>query len=760
LNENIKLIITKFFRRNAFWCLRLVSPRFTSKKTQKKALLTGILLAFFVTAMLLHTDFSSFNLYEEAYDTSENLQSPDLHNRATYVTDSEENWIINGTFEDTPDPWNNETYDTGSYSNFMTTYWTGDPTHQNETGLGESNILLRIDGYWWINKYYYDQGDKAWWNQTVMVDRQTQIPETAESAKIEFKYYVMAADNETKLRDRIMLKFWINDSVVWERSLKELTGPGSGWTYVKITSVEEAGGILLSKWLNQLLPTYLEFKVELVVITAGNSAEDLSNTTQIYVDNIDLIIKSEDTNYNLPIEVTSKYGDQANFSVYYTYFDSSENKLKLVENAQIEITYNGTPWMGGCTVEKHTDPVLSSYMVTLQTPQTIELGTYYPIWINASSPGFERQRFPIKVNVVSVPTILNADTISLTKEIGKTAMFQVMFSDDQGSGIMGANLTYEWDHGSGQLVEEGDGVYSLTIDTSSLNKGTYYINITAYLENYESQLLRLSLVILPLETDFMDQILDYLPYLILLVIGAFASVVIAQTYFVRKQERLDRKNIRRIMVIWESFALYDQIPSETIAEGSGMDKDLVSGFFTAIKDITAEVAGTILETMKVYPAHPYYFVYTGKFYCVLILSDKPSPRLEEKLLLFAENVKEKYAELYLSDLLGVLEVKLDLDEEVMRIFGITPSTALQDMVTVSLSYEEIDRLKVKDDVKAVLIAGRVLADQKKEFPLGELIQVATAELSGDTRTTHEAVIEAIRRDLLIVTKKAIQKEEK
>ncbi|MEX2720432.1 MAG: hypothetical protein Q6362_003310, partial [Candidatus Wukongarchaeota archaeon] len=162
----------------------------------------------------------------------------------------------------------------------------------------------------------------------------------------------------------------------------------------------------------------------------------------------------------------------------------------------------------------------------------------------------------------------------------------------------------------------------------------------------------------------------------------------------------------------------------------------------------------------VYPAHPYYFVYTGKFYCVLILSDKPSPRLEEKLLLFAENVKEKYAELYLSDLLGVLEVKLDLDEEVMRIFGITPSTALQDMVTVSLSYEEIDRLKVKDDVKAVLITGRVLADQKKEFPLGELIQVATAELSGDTRTTHEAVIEAIRRDLLIVTKKAIQKEEK
>ena len=75
----------------------------------------------------------------------------------------------------------------------------------------------------------------------------------------------------------------------------------------------------------------MEFKVELVVLTDGNSGDDLSNTTQIYVDNIGLIIESEDTNYNLPIEVTSSYSDQVNFSVYYTYFDSSEMKLKLVE---------------------------------------------------------------------------------------------------------------------------------------------------------------------------------------------------------------------------------------------------------------------------------------------------------------------------------------------------------------------------------------------------------------------------------------------
>ncbi|MFX0185481.1 MAG: hypothetical protein ACFE95_20550 [Candidatus Hodarchaeota archaeon] len=367
-----------------------------------------------------------------------------------------------------------------------------------------------------------------------------------------------------------------------------------------------------------------------------------------------------------------------------------------------------------------------------------------------------------------ISTTLIADEITLTVEPGETANFTVMYMDfNQGSGIEGANLTYLWDYGSGQFVEEGDGFYKLTLNTSSLDEGTYYINVTASLENYEAKFLQISLVIITPKIGFLDQLLDYLPYIFVLILAAICSITVEQRYLVRKQEQSDREKIRRIMIVWESFTLYDQTPSEAVAEESMMDKDLVSGFFTAIKDITAEVSGTTLDTRKVYPNHPYYFVYSGMFYCVLILNDKPSPRLERKLLCFAkvveekygENIKEQYAEDYASALIGVPEMQLDLDEEVMKIFKITPATALQNIITVSLSKEEIDKAKVSEDVKIVLMAGCVLTDQKEKFPLKELIRSASNYL-GDIRTAHSAILEALEAGLITVLKKAeIPKEE-
>jgi len=355
----------------------------------------------------------------------------------------------------------------------------------------------------------------------------------------------------------------------------------------------------------------------------------------------------------------------------------------------------------------------------------------------------------------TMPTALNAYETSLTKEIGETAVFSLTFININGSGITGANLTYVWEYGSGQLVEVGDGVYELTIKTSSLDEGTYYINVTAFLEDYEVQSLQLSLVI---KAAFIDQLLDYLPYLILLAIGGFASIITMRSYSARKQELLDREMIRRIMVVRKSFALYDQIPSEVIAEGDFVDKELVSGFFTAIKNITEEVAGVTLEAMKVYPNHPYYFVDTGTFYCVLILSDKPSRRLEEKLVYFAEVVKEKYGNIYSSDTFGVIEMRLNLDEEVIRIFGITPMAILQDIVTVSLSYDAIEQIRVGDDVKAVLMAGHALTDQLGRFPLEELIRSASEAL-GDTRMAHSAVLEALELGLVaVLERKSIPEE--
>ena len=274
----------------------------------------------------------------------------------------------------------------------------------------------------------------------------------------------------------------------------------------------------------------------------------------------------------------------------------------------------------------------------------------------------------------------------------------------------------------------------------------------------------------------------------LLLLGLFAVLGVSLLVFAQKRkisavevEFDEKEKIRRVMVVWESFALYDQIPHKVIAEGRVVDKELVSGFFTAIKYLAEEVAGTTLETMKVYFSHPYYFVYTGKFYCVLILGDKPSPNLEEKLLEFARIVEEKYGkiveeeywEAYASGLLFVTEIRLDLDEEVsqifgiipyfdeeiMKFFGLTPLSKLHEIVTIFLSNEEIESLKVRDDVREVLMTGRDLTDKLGKFPLEKLIQ-NVADSLGDIRIAHSAVLEALEAGLItVVGKPVVPKEE-
>jgi len=314
-----------------------------------------------------------------------------------------------------------------------------------------------------------------------------------------------------------------------------------------------------------------------------------------------------------------------------------------------------------------------------------------------------------------------------------------------------------------------NGWHNITYYTASLDAGDFVLVIQVYNSEYgalgqEEVVLHIKNQVISQE-GFVDQLRDYLLYIVLLILGAFGSIAVARNYYARSQEWLDRQKIHRIMVVWEVFALYDQTPSEVITEGSLADKDLVSGLFTAIKDIAKDVSGATLETMKVYPNHPHYFVYTGEFYCVLILTDRPSPRLEEKLILFARVVEEKYRgvveEKYGKSFFsgcGIPETRLDLDGEVMRIFGLIPITSLQDIVAVSLSYGEIDKLKVRDDVKKVLMTGRALTDKLGKFPLEKLIQVATNSL-GDIMRAHSAVLKVLKLGLItVVGKPTIPKE--
>ena len=197
-----------------------------------------------------------------------------------------------------------------------------------------------------------------------------------------------------------------------------------------------------------------------------------------------------ETNYDLSQAVVLvSYDDQANFSVYYNYYDGVS--WTKVPGAQVELSYLGATWSGGYIVQE----TANSYVVILNT-QGVDAGSYYPVWVNATAPGYESQKTTITVSVKGLPTSLIAEESTLTVEPGEDAVFEAIFNDNlHGEGITGANITYDWYGDSGQFEEVGDGVYRLTIPTNSLDEGTYYINVTASLKNYESQSLQFSLVI-------------------------------------------------------------------------------------------------------------------------------------------------------------------------------------------------------------------------------------------------------------------------
>ncbi|MFX0185479.1 MAG: hypothetical protein ACFE95_20540, partial [Candidatus Hodarchaeota archaeon] len=425
--------------------------------------------------------------------------------------------------------------------------------------------------------------------------------------------------------------------------------------------------------------------------------------------------------------------------------------------------------------ENSSTPAKSLYSVNFTIPLDFPVGDYRVVAVFQDSEiaptelGFYTTTFEISPKTVANIEFEKGEySATYGEKVSILFRFHYGETDLRADNIMLNGTIPQWSYAE-------NGWHNITYNTAFLDIGDCVLIIQVYNSEYTA----LGQVILHVseisQKGFVDQLLDNLIYIGFLILGIFGAIAFKQLYYAQKQEFFDRQNVSRIMVFWESFALYDQIASEAIGNGKIVDKELVSGLFTAIKDITIEVAGVTLDFRKVYPDHPYYFVYTGTFYCILILKEKPSSRLEEKLLEFAKIVKEKYGKLFEKEYrglyshgFGIPEMRLDLDDEVMQIFGITsfttlelmqifgiiPPTELQDIVTVPLSYEEIEELKWRDDVKTVLMIGRQLTDHLGNFPLEKLVQEATEALN-DIRIAHSATLEALEARLITVAEKAV-----
>jgi hypothetical protein len=119
-------------------------------------------------------------------DTTESVLPPSWEGYVlyTYVYQVAENrcWVVNPGFTTSATPWNNITFDGGSWTNVITNYYRADGH-----GTGNGAVECFIDGYDRTGGWYsYDPQDYARWNQTIAVPARG----TVVSASISFDYWV------------------------------------------------------------------------------------------------------------------------------------------------------------------------------------------------------------------------------------------------------------------------------------------------------------------------------------------------------------------------------------------------------------------------------------------------------------------------------------------------------------------------------------------------------------------------------------------
>ncbi|MFX1496721.1 MAG: hypothetical protein ACFFBH_04260, partial [Promethearchaeota archaeon] len=238
------------------------------------------------------------------------------------------NWI-NGTFHCGPDDNDDSRNDNDSSLVADWTFKTRDTGDQNymsgnyfDSGYvasdGADCLELLIGDY---NNYYYDVGDKCWWETTFAIDR-----DNIDSAWLSFA--VRPKDSD-QYNNHFVLQVIVNNKILWGNGLQSMID-ASG-------SVEYVNGEYWGQWYsppsiyldvndNQLFPNgvknmnvTLEFKR-----VSGNTGSGYAEDYSVLIDNVSLIVKGEAKPSQLQLQLNSEdVNDKVNYG---------EGKLGIISN--------------------------------------------------------------------------------------------------------------------------------------------------------------------------------------------------------------------------------------------------------------------------------------------------------------------------------------------------------------------------------------------------------------------------------------------
>ncbi|NVM03707.1 MAG: hypothetical protein HWN67_15355, partial [Candidatus Helarchaeota archaeon] len=276
---------------------------------------------------------------------------------------------------------------------------------------------------------------------------------------------------------------------------------------------------------------------------------------EIFFDNVNVTI---DPTITLPI------GSILNLTVKYTDIAGAH-----ITNANVTLSLD-------FTADLAQQIPYQQYYIIIDT-SLLKIGVNI-ISLEAKKPNHDIQAENLRIQIRKIRTDIDTedgdDTYTIILEPASTSedvKFTIEIKNlDFGGGIEDAEVTYEWKHGDGDLDEEGDGLYELTL--KGVQEGTYTITITAYKEGgrYDFEEFEITLVVKRSEEEsFLYQIL--LVVAIIAGVALLGYIVAYQKYLkypkpvrkVRKYRRtLKRKRAPKVDIISREKAFNDLYSEE------------------------------------------------------------------------------------------------------------------------------------------------------------------------------------------------------
>lgn len=313
-----------------------------------------------------------------------------------------------------------------------------------------------------------------------------QIPSTPKGDILTITFFVEDGAKDIPVEGAIILFDCVEQSLVEGSSYNITEGTGSLAGYYNITvntavfsNVGDYTFDITVQWNQSLIPFY----ANLSTITVTGSVDLIWTALQA----------------DLPQPSSVEISASVNVTVYFRDLDHGQIGIAGVPGA-ITVSYLSTGIVPADLVIE--DIGGGAYNISFSTIDLDSTGSYalnvtaslYPYRVASVQPTF---------TVTVIRTILTPteDTIQLSWT--ETATLYVEYENLLSANLTpGATVTYEWDGGTGTLIETGtSGVYTVDIDTSLANSGTRVIKIYAQKDKFANAVTTITLIVLTLPSD-------------------------------------------------------------------------------------------------------------------------------------------------------------------------------------------------------------------------------------------------------------------